>query len=92
MDDLTSDTYSGDVDSIGPSPYGFNGTGTNAMGASQQATPLGGLAQALMQQYGGGTPGLTVGPVNAPTAPIDLGSDINLPQPGYTDPSTALGW
>ena len=78
------DAYNGDVDNIGVNPYSLSATSPNVtQSQGNQANPLGGLAAAL-QQYGGG--GLTVNnPITTPNA-NNVGADINLPVPGYTDP------
>ena len=82
------DTYTGNVDNIGVNPYSLSATSPNVtQSQGNQANPLGGLAAAL-QQYGGGLtvdtgmPGGTLGTPNA----NNIGADINLPVPGYTDP------
>lgn len=57
------DDYSGNVDAIGPSPTGFDGSPNNRQPMQQQGgNPLSGLAQALAQ-YGGGQ-SMTAGGMN----------------------------
>jgi hypothetical protein len=91
MADDWQDNWDGQVSSLGPNPYGFDGSGNSKYAPQpQQAGGMGGgtlagLAQALMK-YGSSSGGTNLnggGVMPYDSSPVDYGSGY-VPIPDYT--------